>query len=250
MNERRSPGHNGERTLVAEAKAHAAILGGFIGLLWVIQLVNTLVFQGALVGLGIQPRTLAGLWGILFAPFLHGGFAHLIANTVPLAVLGWFVMLRRKRDLFLVSAITALVGGLGTWLIGPALSIHVGASVLVFGYLGYLICRGLFERRFWPIVGSLIVLFFFGGALHGVLPGAVGISWQMHLFGLLGGVLAARLLGTPRVAVAAPRRAEPARRRISISKARVSEGPGVEVVDEDIEAELERARAQMKARQL
>ena len=189
--------------LVVEAKVQGAILGGFGGLLWIIQILNAVIFQGGLVGLGIHPRSLAGLWGILFAPFIHTGFAHLLANTVPLLVLGFFVMLRRKRDLLTVSLLSALVGGLGTWLIAPALSVHVGASILIFGYLGYLLFRGVFERRLWPILGSLIVFFLYGSALFGVLPGEVGISWQGHLFGLIGGILAARLLRNPQRKAAA-----------------------------------------------
>ncbi len=224
--------------ILAEAKAQGAILGAFAALLWVIQIINA-AFGGALVNLGIHPRTIAGLWGILFAPFIHASFAHLIANTVPLLVLGWFVMLRQKRDLFTVSAISALVGGLGTWLIAPALTVHIGASVLIFGYLGYLLVRGILERRFWPIVGSVITFFLYGGALTGILPGAIGISWQAHLFGLLGGVLAARLLRTP-PALATP--AQPPRLRLAERG-----GPRVAVTSEEereaeVEAELEQLR--------
>jgi membrane associated rhomboid family serine protease len=234
-------GESVARELVAEVKAQGVILGGFIGLLWLIQIVNA-ALGGALVGLGIHPRTLAGLWGILFAPFVHGSFAHLIANTVPLAVLGWLVMLRRKRDLFTVSVMSALVGGLGTWLIAPALTVHVGASILIFGYLGYLLARGIFERRFWPIVGSVIVFFLYGGALWGVLPGAIGISWQGHLFGLLGGILAARALrdapgAQTRGAVIAPRR------RIAVrGEARLPPPPSEAEAEAEIDAELERTR--------
>jgi membrane associated rhomboid family serine protease len=184
--------------ITTELKSHGVILGAFTAFLWVVHLVNAVIFQGHLSALGVAPRTLHGLVGILFAPFLHGSFAHIASNTLPLLVLGWFVMLRRKRDLLYVSVLSALVGGLGTWLIGPAASVHVGASVLIFGYLGYLLARGLFERKFWPIMGSLAVFFLYGGALFGVLPGDVGISWQSHLFGLLGGVGAARLLARPR----------------------------------------------------
>jgi len=235
----------GERgALVSEVKAQATILGGFAGLLWLIQIVNAFVFRGALVGLGIVPRTLGGLTGIFFAPFLHGSFAHLIANTVPLVVLGWFVMLRRKRDLLTVSLLAGLVGGLGTWLLAPALSVTVGASVLIFGYLGYLLSRGIFERRFWPIVGSVLVFFLYGTALFGVLPGAIGISWQAHLFGLLGGVLAARLMRGAPAPIAAP---APTRRRIAET---AGTGARVEALadhDAEIEAELERAREMVKA---
>ena len=180
--------------MMRELKAHGVLLFGMVAFMWVVQLVNALVFQGRLAGLGVHPRTVSGLVGILFAPFLHGSFGHLIGNTLPLVVLGWFVMLRRKRDLFYVSALSALVGGLGTWLIAPSMSVHVGASVLVFGYLGYLLVRGVLERSFWSIAGSVAVFLLYGGALFGILPGEAGISWQGHLFGLLGGVLAARAL--------------------------------------------------------
>jgi membrane associated rhomboid family serine protease len=229
--------------LVLEAKAHGKILGGFIGVLWLLQILNVVIFQGQLAHLGIHPRTFAGLWGILFAPFLHLSFAHLIANTIPLVVLGWFVMLRQKRDLITVSALSALVGGLGTWLIAPTLTVHVGASILIFGYLGYLLFRGLFERRFWPIVGSVITFFLYGGALFGVMPGQIGVSWQGHLFGLIGGILAARLLGTQRATTTTlPTR--PARRRIPAIG-----GPRVRLAaesDEDAEIEAELAAAKKR----
>lgn len=228
------------RALVHEAKAHVRILGGFIGLLWLIQILNSVLFAGGLANLGIQPRSIAGLWGILFAPFIHGSFAHLIANTIPLAVLGWLVMLRKKRDLVTVSVFSALVGGLGTWLIAPALTVHVGASILIFGYLGYLLFRGIFERRFWPIVGSIVTFFLYGGALFGVMPGQVGISWQGHLFGLIGGILAARALRTREAPV--PVKA-PVRRRIPAldpPRARLSADPSEE--EEDLDPAPAKAR--------
>jgi membrane associated rhomboid family serine protease len=186
--------------LKREVKATAAPLGGMVGTMWFVELADTVFFRGGLDRFGVVPRTLEGLRGILFAPFLHGGFGHLAANTLPLLVLGFLIMLRRKRDLLTVSVVSTLVGGLGIWLLGASNSVHVGASILVFGYLGYLLARGVFERRFWPIVGSVAVFFFYGGALWGVLPGQAGISWEGHLFGLLGGILAAKLLATPTIA--------------------------------------------------
>jgi membrane associated rhomboid family serine protease len=239
-----------KRELVGEVKAQAKILGGFTALLWIIQIVNAFVFRYALDAFGVVPRTLSGLAGILFAPFLHGSFAHLIANTVPLLVLGWLVMLRDKRDFVKVSVISALVGGLGTWLIAPALTVHVGASVLIFGYLGYLLARGIFERRFWPIVGALVTFFLYGGALFGVLPGQIGISWQGHLFGLIGGILAARWMRKPDAPAARPA-ASPVKSRIAApGAARVEALPRSDdaAAEAEIEAELERMRAQVKAR--
>jgi membrane associated rhomboid family serine protease len=187
---------------IKEAKVQGTILGTFIGSMWISEIVDTVVFRGGLDGWGIHPRSVEGLSGIVLAPFLHGGFAHLTANTLPLLVLGFFVMLRRKRDLLYVSALSAIVGGFGTWLVGASNSVHIGASILVFGYLGYLLALGIFERRFWAIVGSLVVFFLYGGALWGVLPGTPGISWEGHAFGLVGGIIAARLLAVREAAPA------------------------------------------------
>jgi membrane associated rhomboid family serine protease len=234
-----SQGQKAKNELTQEIKTQGTILGGFVGLLWVIQILNALIFNGRLVDLGIHPRALGGLPGIFFAPFLHLGFAHLIANTVPLIILGFLVMLRKKRDLLTVSALSALVGGLGTWLIAPAFSIHVGASILIFGYLGYLLSRGVFERRVLPILGSIFVFFLYGGALFGVLPGQIGVSWQGHLFGLLGGVLAARLLRTPDLKATDK---APARRRIAEIGGARARLPGLSEDDRDADAEAAKAR--------
>lgn len=179
---------------MTELRTQATIAGGLVGTMWVEEIVDTVAFGGGLDRFGIHPRTTRGLLGIPLAPLLHAGFGHLAANTVPLVVLAFFVMGRRKRDLAIVSALATLVGGLGVWLVGAANSVHLGASIVVFGYLGYLLSRGIFERRFWSILGSLVVFFLYGGALWGLLPGRPGVSWEGHLFGFLGGVLAARLL--------------------------------------------------------
>jgi membrane associated rhomboid family serine protease len=196
------------RSLARQAKLQAQILGWFVGLLWVLELVDSLLLHNALNGWGIRPREIGGLWGVLLAPLLHGGFAHLLANTVPLVVLGWLVMVRRLSDFFAVTAIVWLLGGLGVWLLGPPHSVHIGASGLVFGYLGYLLLRGFFERSFGAILLSIVVGLLYGGALWGVLPSRPEISWQGHLFGFLAGVLAAWLLARPaRARRAAPLRA-------------------------------------------
>ncbi|NJR64175.1 MAG: rhomboid family intramembrane serine protease [Leptolyngbyaceae cyanobacterium CRU_2_3] len=185
--------NNEVRELVREVKTQVVILACFVGAMWALEIIDTFL-GGALNRFGIMPRTLIGLRGILFAPFLHGNFAHLIANTVPFVTLGWFVMLRRTSDFFGVTAIAMLVGGLGTWLIAPAYTVHIGASGVIFGYLGFLISRGYFERRFGSILFSLIVGLAYGGLIWGVLPGRIGISWQGHLFGFIGGVVAAWLM--------------------------------------------------------
>jgi membrane associated rhomboid family serine protease len=180
-------------SLATAVKARGRLLGAWVALLWGINLVNTLGGHW-LDGLGIHPRTLFGLLGIVFAPFLHASWGHLLANTTSLLVLGWLVMLRRTRGFISVAAISALVAGLGTWLIGGAATVHLGVSSVIFGLLGFLLSRGVFEKKLLSILGTLLGVVAFGGALRGLFPGMAGISWEGHLFGFLGGILSAWLV--------------------------------------------------------
>jgi len=180
--------------IARELKTQAIILGGFVAIFWILEIADLAFFSGRLNLYGIAPRTTIGLRGILFAPFLHANLPHVAANTVPFLVLGWLIMLREISDFFIVTAASMLVGGLGVWLFGAPNSIHIGASGVIFGYLGFLLLRGFFERSAIAIILSLIVCFLYGGVLWGVLPSRVGISWEGHLFGLIGGVIAARIL--------------------------------------------------------
>lgn len=186
------------QALTRELKTQGTILGGLVGVMWAVEIVD-LALGGALNSFGIRPHSLIGLRGILFAPFLHSGFAHLIGNTIPFLILGWFVMLQETSDFFIVSAIAMLVGGLGTWLFGSANSVHIGASGVIFGYLGFLLARGYYERNIPSIFLAIIVGVFYGGAIWGILPTQIGISWQGHLFGFIGGILAARLFAKPKI---------------------------------------------------
>lgn len=175
-----------------ELKTPLSIIGGFILLLWTIEIVDQLIFGGALDSYGVHPRTISGLWGIIWAPFLHGGFRHLIANTGPILILGSIVMLSRPlKDFFYVSIVVVIIGGLGAWLIGPRLSVHLGASGLIFGYFGFLLLSAYFERSCRSIAIALVVLLLYSGIIWGVLPQGGGISWQTHLFGFIGGGTAA-----------------------------------------------------------
>lgn len=185
------------RTIAQELRSHAVILGGLVALMWAIEILDQFVLR---IGLGttldiygIIPRHLIGLRGILFAPFLHGNFAHLIGNTIPFIVLGWLIMLREVSDFFWVSLIAGAVSGVGTWLFGSS-GVHIGASGVIFGYLGYLLARGYFERSGLSIALSLFVGALYGSLIWGVLPFQYGISWEGHLFGFIGGVVAARFL--------------------------------------------------------
>lgn len=178
------------------AKVPMAVLGGFIFLLWFLEIVDWLIFDGALDGYGVKPRTVNGLFGILYAPLLHGGFGHLMANTMPILILGGLIIVSRGlKQFFIVTGIVMIVGGLGTWLIGPSFSVHIGASGLVFGYFGFLLLMAYFERSCQAIVVAVVVVFIYGGLIWGILPRGDGISWQSHLFGMAGGILAAYLLG-------------------------------------------------------
>lgn len=190
------------RSTFRQIKTQLTLLLVPLGIMWAIECVNFML-GGGLDRYGIVPHSIQGLRGILFAPFLHGSFAHLIANTLPYITLGWLVMLRRTSDFVWVSLIVMLISGSGTWLIAPSNSVHIGASGVIFGYLGFLISRGYFERRFLSILFSLAIGVIYGGLLWGVLPGNSGISWQGHLFGLIGGICAARILLAPRRSTAA-----------------------------------------------
>lgn len=182
------------KAIARELKTQVIVLGGFIAFIWALEILDLLFLGGALNAYGIRPRSIIGLRGILFAPFLHGGLAHLIANTVPFLTFGWLIMLRETSDFFVVTAVTMLISGLGVWLFGSPYTIHIGASGLIFGYFGFLLLRGYFERSVPAILFSLIVGLLYGGMIWGVLPLQVGVSWQGHLFGFVGGALAARLL--------------------------------------------------------
>lgn len=182
------------RSLISELKFHGVILFGFVALIWAIEIIDLVIFQGSLDALGIKPRSPEGLVGILLAPFLHGGFGHVASNTVPFLIFGWLIMLRETWHFFAVTAISAILGGLGVWLIAPSASVHIGASGVIFGLFGFLLLAGWFERKLGTIILSIVILLTYGGLIFGVLPGQLGISWQGHLFGFLAGVLSAKLL--------------------------------------------------------
>ena len=177
-----------------ELKAHVYVLGSMVLFMWLLEVVDQFIFGSGLDAFGVRPWSVDGLRGIIFAPFLHAGFGHLIANTVPFLVLGWLVMIKRIRDFVLVTFIVMVISGLGIWFFGSPLSIHLGASSLIFGYFGFLLLRGYFERSPQAIFFSVIVGVVYGGLLWGVLPIQDGISWQGHLFGFVGGGLAAYLM--------------------------------------------------------
>lgn len=164
----------------------------FVAVIWLVEFIDWALFNGNLDGLGIVPRELSGLRGILFAPILHGGFRHVAANTVPLIVLGLLVMIRNRRNFWGITATIVLLSGLAIWFLGPPQTVHVGASALIFGFFGYLLGSAYYERSAGSIAVAVLVIVLYGGILVGLLPQGNGISWQGHLFGLISGIAAAR----------------------------------------------------------
>ena len=161
----------------------------FLGLFWVIEFFNSLSGH-AFHTFGILPRTQTGLRGILFAPLLHQDPQHLLLNTVPLAVLGWLVLLRGTTVFLRVSLTIVLLSGIGVWAFGRP-HYHLGASGLVVGFFGYLVSRAFYERSWRSMLVATITLLFYGGLITSVLPNHPEVSWESHLAGLLAGVAAA-----------------------------------------------------------
>ncbi len=176
------------------------ILAAVLAILWIVELFDMIVPRLAFLQVdsldayGIEPRSTDKVWRIATAPFLHADFRHLIANSIPLLVLGYLIIIRERWHFALVIFISALISGLGVWLFADANTVHIGASGIVFGFMGYLLGRGFFERSIVSILFGAVALVLYGSIIIGVLPGQEGVSWLGHLFGLLGGVLAAYLL--------------------------------------------------------
>ena len=171
----------------------AVLVGGFVAVLWALEVVDT-VTGHPLDAWGVRPRTDEGLVGVVVAPMLHFGFAHLLGNTVPVLVLGFLTLATGIARGLLATAVIWVVGGLGVWVVAQPASVHAGASVLIFGWIVYLVVRGLLDRHPMEILIGVAVFLLYSSTLLGALPGQPGISWQGHLFGAIGGFLAARLL--------------------------------------------------------
>jgi len=167
----------------------AIVLAG----LWLIEGIDT-ISNHALDAFGIRPWNLVGLDGIVFAPLLHASFAHLAANSVPLFVLGTALWASGLRQWIVATVTGWITSGILAWLLTPIHYLVIGASGVIFGWITYLIVRGFLSRR-WPhIILGLVVAFAYGSVLLGVFPMSTGVSWQGHLGGAIGGILAAWLL--------------------------------------------------------
>ncbi|OZM74173.1 rhomboid family intramembrane serine protease [Amycolatopsis antarctica] len=183
-----------KRIVPANPKAAGVVALAFTVLLYLVELVDR-ILPGNFEQGGIAPRSLSGIDGIAWAPILHGEWSHLVSNTVPVLVFGFLAMAAGIGQWLAVTATIWIVGGLGVWLMAPPGAVHIGASGLAFGWLAYLLVRGIFNRSIGQLVVAVVLFGIWGGMLWGVFPGQPGISWQGHLFGALGGVLAAWLVG-------------------------------------------------------
>ncbi len=165
--------------------------------MWGIEVADSVVLDEALQRNGLRPRRRDGLDGIAWAPFLHSDYGHVASNSVPLLVLGGLVAARGRRYWGWVTCAAILLGGGLTWLLAGD-GMHIGASGVVFGYFGAILGAAIFERRIRALGAALIALGFSSSLIAGLVP-QEAISWEGHLFGLVGGVIASRALAEPRV---------------------------------------------------
>jgi membrane associated rhomboid family serine protease len=172
---------------------------GCVGALWLVFAIDIALrayFKVELAyTLGVRPREAVGLLGIIFAPLLHAGFQHLLANSFGLLLLGLICCGFGRRLTLVAAGWSWVLGGMLAWLIGASHSVHIGASGVIFGLIGFLLANGLFRRGCLPLVIALLTLLLYGAALPAMLPaqgrdGMMVLSWEMHLGGFIGGVIA------------------------------------------------------------
>lgn len=190
-----APGKPVNRVLPPQPLRSAVIIGGFAVLLYLVELVNSTFFHGSLASYGIVSHRVAGLPGVVWAPLLHVSWQHLFSNTLPVLLFGFLAMAIGVRQWVAVTVVIWLISGLGVWLTESTGVSTVGASGIAFGWLMFLLVRGIFNRSLKQLAVAVILLFYWGSALWGLLPNVdPEISWQAHAFGALGGLLSAWLV--------------------------------------------------------
>lgn len=165
-----------------------AIAAGFVVLIWLVFATGNLF--GGLASCGVVPRGAIEFGRILCAPLVHVDSGHIIANSVPLGVLAFFVIQHGRLSFLFVTILGAILGGLGVWLFGH-FGNHVGASGLIFAYFGYLVASAIFERTLKTVLIAALTFLLYGSILLGVFPTGPHISWEGHLFGFIGGIAVA-----------------------------------------------------------
>lgn len=177
------------------SKPQSKLIFGLFLTVTIIEIIN--LFSGRLLNhFGIVPRELPGLTGVIFGPFLHGSLWHYGSNIIPLCLFSFLTLQYGTRRYLLISTYLIFSTGLLVWGLGRD-AVHVGASGLIYGYFGFLVLAGFLNRKPKLIIISLLVGFFYGGLIFGVLPVRGHISWESHLFGFLMGLSAARFWHTP-----------------------------------------------------
>lgn len=170
----------------------------FLAVLWAVQIINW-ASGNRLVSFGIHPLDFSRFWGIVPAPFIHVNFSHLIANTPAVAVLLFLVALSGQKAVWASTIVTTIVAGVGVFFFGGENTVHVGASILIYGWAVFLAVRGFFTRSIPEILLGIVVLVVYAGLFWGILPNQPGVSWQGHLFGGVGGAMTAWGAGRPAV---------------------------------------------------
>ncbi|WP_103347718.1 rhomboid family intramembrane serine protease [Amycolatopsis sp. CA-128772] len=199
------PARSEAESMIAEAKKALWVMVGLLAVLWLVQIVNAVDGYDLGRDLGIEPRDPGSLPDVLTAPFMHSSWGHIEANSGPLFIFGFLAAYRGVKKWFGVSALIIVASGLGVWFTAPSNSVTVGASGLLFGYFGYVIVRGLFDRHPIDIVIGLVMALCFAYQFTSLLPTDERVSWQGHLFGFAGGIVGGWLFRDRRPkAVAAP----------------------------------------------
>ncbi|HKO27373.1 MAG TPA: rhomboid family intramembrane serine protease [Solirubrobacteraceae bacterium] len=191
------------------------LLAGIVAIMWILEAINSLDSNRIATSDGIYARNLDHIWAIFTAPFLHFSFQHLIANTIPFLFMGVIIAMQGARRLLLVTLVIIVVGGLGTWLIAPSGTDTAGASGVVFGYATYLFARGFFNRSVLELLTGLVVGVVWGGALLSSVVPHTGVSWQGHVCGAIGGVVAAYMVRRERPAKPGPKPMSPLDRALA-----------------------------------
>jgi len=176
-------------TVLAEARKALFVMVGFLALIWIIQIANWADHYHLTYDYGIQPRDVASLPDILSAPFLHFNWAHIEGNSGPLFIFGFLAAYRGVARFFGVTALVILTSGLGAWIFESPGSVGAGASGVVFGYFGYIMVRGFFDRHAIDMLLGAVMALCFAYQFTVLLP-QNGIGWQAHIGGLAGGVAA------------------------------------------------------------
>ncbi len=193
-------------TVLAGARKALFVMVGFLAVIWVVQLANAADHYQLIQSYGIRPRDPGSLPDLLTAPFLHVSWAHIEGNSGPLFIFGFLAAYRGVTKFFAVTAIVILTSGLGAWLTESAHTVGVGASGVVFGYFGYIMVRGIFDRHAIDLLIGAVMALCFAYQFSVLLPQA-GIGWQAHIGGLAGGILAGWVLRErrPKAAARPPR---------------------------------------------